>query len=248
MKIRTILMSSCGLILSPNVWAQTPGQCAIAPTCGELGYEQQASDCTGLHMLKCPFDTSKVFCGGEACAADYALGSCDTSKGTCDECGGKYKYTACNSGWTLSGSDCAENDCSGYNSTSSNFSGCSTTASCQKGTSTLYKCTKCSGNFTLSSSGTCSCNQYCSGNYYLDSSSCSCKCSLSGSDCGSGYYFSDCRCQSCDDRYSDHIKGGITRAECQAKYGASCAWYSTTECGGILYSICENSCGGENPF
>ena len=191
MKIRTILMSSCGLILSPNVWAQTPGQCAIAPTCGELGYEQQASDCTGQHMLKCPFDTSKVFCGGEACAADYTLFSCDSSKGTCDECGGKYKYTGCK------------------------------------------------GNLTLSN-GDCVCNKSCGGNYYLDTSSCSCYCGISS--CGSSQYLSGCACHSCSSacglKYV-RTSGPYTDAECQAFHESECYSATSYVCKGTTYYGCH---------
>lgn len=244
MKSLIRLTSLCGaVVLFPvgNTTAQTPGQCAIAPTCGELGYEQNAADCTGQHMLKCPFDTSKVFCGGDACAADFALSSCDTDIGTCEECGGKYKYTSCNSGWTLNGANCEVNDCSGYSSTSSHISGCSTTASCKKGTSTFYKCTSCSGNFTLSN-GNCVCNKYCGGNYSLDSSSCSCVCNIS---CGYGEHkTSYCSCESCDDYMLSrgYVKEVITRAECEEKYGASCRWYGTSSCGGVTYYMCDNGC------
>ncbi len=37
--------------------------CAVAPTCESLGYSQTAEDCNGRYALKCPFDTSRVFCG-----------------------------------------------------------------------------------------------------------------------------------------------------------------------------------------
>ena len=37
--------------------------CAVPPTCEELGYVLTEDDCDGRATLTCPFDTSKVFCG-----------------------------------------------------------------------------------------------------------------------------------------------------------------------------------------
>lgn len=37
-------------------------ECAIAPTCESLGYTKTEKDCAGVASLKCPFDTSKVYC------------------------------------------------------------------------------------------------------------------------------------------------------------------------------------------
>ncbi|MBQ8660808.1 MAG: hypothetical protein IJ482_00585, partial [Alphaproteobacteria bacterium] len=36
--------------------------CATAPSCAALGYSQTASECSGKAMVKCPFDSAKVFC------------------------------------------------------------------------------------------------------------------------------------------------------------------------------------------
>lgn len=36
--------------------------CAVPPTCESLGYTKSASDCGSLATLKCPFDSSKMFC------------------------------------------------------------------------------------------------------------------------------------------------------------------------------------------
>ncbi len=130
--------SLCGIVLlfpTGNTAAQTSGQCAIAPTCSELGYEQKATDCSGQYMLKCPFDNSKVFCGGDACTSDYTLFSCDSSKGTCDVCGGKYKYTSCSGNFTLSNGNCICNkSCNGgYSLDSSSCSCYCSISSCGSG-------------------------------------------------------------------------------------------------------------------
>ena len=37
--------------------------CAVPPTCDELGYAYPADWCKGQSTLKCPFDQTKVFCG-----------------------------------------------------------------------------------------------------------------------------------------------------------------------------------------
>lgn len=47
------------LMSSSALWAQN---CATPPTCESLGYTKTLQDCSGLNSLKCPFDTSKVYC------------------------------------------------------------------------------------------------------------------------------------------------------------------------------------------
>ena len=261
MKIRTILMSSCGLILSPNVWAQTPGQCAIAPTCSELGYEQQASDCTGQHMLKCPFDTSKVFCGGEAC--NYTNTSLPSGCSTADSCikDGKNYYSSicssCYTGYSLKSNGTCSQTCT-YTNTSTAH--CSDYDSCKlgsaSGSKTYYYCNSCDAGYSLSN-GSCvsSCNKSCSGGYYLDYSTCSCKCGLSGSDCGSGYYLSGCSCQSCSNQFSNSLYAGVrtsspyTSSECDSYYINEPGFVrgfcpSSSSCGGTTYYYCY-ACSGD---
>ena len=36
--------------------------CAVPPTCDELGYAYSSAECDGQSVLKCPFDQTKVFC------------------------------------------------------------------------------------------------------------------------------------------------------------------------------------------
>lgn len=67
------------LILATTGKAETYDCTVTAPTCASkgascmtntvlrcesLGYEQTVSECSGLAMLVCPFNSSKVFCGG----------------------------------------------------------------------------------------------------------------------------------------------------------------------------------------
>ena len=57
-----ILASVCfsAMLLNiQNVQAQT---CVTPPSCYFLGYTKTVSQCSGKAMLKCPLDTSMVFC------------------------------------------------------------------------------------------------------------------------------------------------------------------------------------------
>ncbi len=57
------ISSAFGLILSTtNSYAI---DCTPTPDCATLGYTKTASDCSGVAAIKCPFDTSKVFCEKE---------------------------------------------------------------------------------------------------------------------------------------------------------------------------------------
>ena len=54
------ISSAFGLILSTtNSYAI---DCTPTPDCATLGYTKTASDCSGVAAIKCPFDTSKLFC------------------------------------------------------------------------------------------------------------------------------------------------------------------------------------------
>ena len=57
-----LLMAGAALIgLGGSAYAAI--DCAVPPTCDELGYAYPADWCKGLSTLKCPFDQTKVFCG-----------------------------------------------------------------------------------------------------------------------------------------------------------------------------------------
>ena len=47
--------------------------CTALPDCADLGYTQTEADCEGFFALKCPFDTSKLFCGGDKCKVGSIL-------------------------------------------------------------------------------------------------------------------------------------------------------------------------------
>ena len=57
-----LLMAGAALIgLGGSAYAAI--DCAVPPTCDELGYAYPADWCKGQSTLKCPFDQTKVFCG-----------------------------------------------------------------------------------------------------------------------------------------------------------------------------------------
>ena len=59
------LILSCSLIaLTLPAYAAESINCATLPTCSSLGYTKTVDQCTakGLNYLRCPFDTTAVFC------------------------------------------------------------------------------------------------------------------------------------------------------------------------------------------
>lgn len=56
-----LLLSLAMVVALPSYAAL---DCATPPTCDDLGYTQTETDCAGKFILKCPFDNTKVFCGG----------------------------------------------------------------------------------------------------------------------------------------------------------------------------------------
>lgn len=53
------LTLSAALLSATAVQAQN---CAVPPSCEELGYTQTANDCIGMQTLKCPLDMTKMSC------------------------------------------------------------------------------------------------------------------------------------------------------------------------------------------
>lgn len=67
-----VLVMAFSSLTSFKVQAQS---CIKTPTCAELGFAQSASDCNGKTMLKCPLDTSKVYCpSDQEYAKTYNIG------------------------------------------------------------------------------------------------------------------------------------------------------------------------------
>lgn len=119
--------------------------CTTPPSCETLGYNQNASDCSGQYMLQCPFDSTKVFCGG--CTKDFNLTQCDATKGVVENCYNKCKYTSCYFGWVMNNGDCVPRDCgAGYGTNK----GCIGSISvCKTGKDQKYKCSECRDCYEL---------------------------------------------------------------------------------------------------
>ena len=60
--MKKYLLLGTSLIVASSAYAAF--DCTKIPTCADLGFTMSATDCAGKNMLKCPFDTDKVFCGG----------------------------------------------------------------------------------------------------------------------------------------------------------------------------------------
>ena len=74
MKKNWVLMMTVGVVLSAGGWAEAAENCAVRPTCVELGYGEQAVNCKDEEMIKCPFDDNYVFCRDSEAAKDCAIG------------------------------------------------------------------------------------------------------------------------------------------------------------------------------
>ena len=69
-----LLLAGAALLgLSGSAYASI--NCAVPPTCDELGYAYTADQCEDQAILKCPFDQEKVFCGEPAIAVTCTVGA-----------------------------------------------------------------------------------------------------------------------------------------------------------------------------
>ena len=70
----SLTLAAFSFITATQVAAQT---CVTPPTCESLGYNKTTADCEGKTILKCPFDTSQVYCPGnneESNITSYKVG------------------------------------------------------------------------------------------------------------------------------------------------------------------------------
>ena len=70
----SLTLAAFSFITATQVAAQT---CVTPPTCESLGYNKTTADCEGKTILKCPFDTSQVYCPGnneESTITSYKVG------------------------------------------------------------------------------------------------------------------------------------------------------------------------------
>ena len=74
--MKKYLLLGTSLIVASSAYAEF--DCTKQPTCEDLGYLQTKEQCTGKNMLKCPFETDKVFCTGESSGGNAGTGQgCD---------------------------------------------------------------------------------------------------------------------------------------------------------------------------
>lgn len=75
MRKTSLLISAAALLLGAGTaTAAEDYTCATPPTCASLGYTDTVANCSGKKMLRCPFDTSKVFCSGDCVSEGYTHG------------------------------------------------------------------------------------------------------------------------------------------------------------------------------
>ena len=83
--MKKYLLLGTSLIVASSAYAEF--DCTKQPTCADLGYLQTATDCAGKNMLKCPFDTDKVFCESESSGDDTGANKPQTTGQGCDTVG-----------------------------------------------------------------------------------------------------------------------------------------------------------------
>ena len=83
--MKKYLLLGASLIVASSAYAEF--DCTKIPTCADLGYTMSATDCAGKNMLKCPFETDKVFCGGESSGDDTGANKPQTTGEGCDAVG-----------------------------------------------------------------------------------------------------------------------------------------------------------------
>lgn len=109
-----ILTSLCAAFLIGSSSMVKAASCVSSPSCESLGYIMTASECSGVAAIKCPWDTSKVFCDKDPC--DDIVGLTVPANATCHtisvKCPKKCMGWSCNAGYTevnsTSGKYCAK--------------------------------------------------------------------------------------------------------------------------------------------
>ncbi len=79
------------------------GECTPTPDCASIGYTE--TSCEG-DFVKCPFDTSKLFCIPCDSSFKYDCSGDNITGGTGSACGGKYASCECNEGTVFNNGEC----------------------------------------------------------------------------------------------------------------------------------------------
>ena len=80
-------------------------ECVPAPDCASIGYTE--TSCSG-DSLKCPFDTSKLFCVPCDSSYKYDCSGDNITGGVGSSCGGKYISCSCSGNATFDNGNCIE--------------------------------------------------------------------------------------------------------------------------------------------
>ncbi len=99
MRIGKIGVAVIGLVPF-NVYAEP---CTPTPDCADMGYTE--TSCSGK-FVRCPFDTSKLFCTPCDSSFQYDCDGAYTAGGLGSTCGEKYVSCSCVEGATFTGGNC----------------------------------------------------------------------------------------------------------------------------------------------
>ena len=92
------------LVSSTSMTGSVRAECVPLPDCASIGYT--ATSCDG-DSIKCPFDTSKLFCIPCDTKYKYTCLGDNITGGTGSSCGGKYVSCTCSSGeWDSTSGTC----------------------------------------------------------------------------------------------------------------------------------------------
>ncbi len=102
---RKIGMTILFCLLSTTAYAE----CTPAPDCASIGYTETSCETTSL---KCPFDTSKLYCLPCDSKYQYTCSGDNITGGVGSTCNGKYASCECGSGFEWNDNSCEEKpDC-----------------------------------------------------------------------------------------------------------------------------------------
>ena len=93
------------LVSSTSITGVANAACTPTPDCATIGYTE--TSCEGK-FVRCPFDTSKLFCVPCDSSFKYDCSGGNITGGIGSSCGGKYVSCACSNGETFNNGECEE--------------------------------------------------------------------------------------------------------------------------------------------
>ena len=110
--LQKTVVTICYILVSSVSMATTvKAECTPTPDCATMGYTE--TSCDGK-FVRCPFDTSKLFCAPCDSTYQYACSGAGYSGGEGRACNNKYISCICASGYEWDGSECVANCPIGY--------------------------------------------------------------------------------------------------------------------------------------